>query len=70
MTSTPDVSLAHESGWCLSAFGGDLVVWENPVDDSMAPGEMRDVSREEILQLFGLLAAGDITSVDELPWRR
>ncbi|WP_371800367.1 hypothetical protein OG963_06365 [Streptomyces sp. NBC_01707] len=64
------MSLAHESGWCLSAFGGDLVVWENPVDDSMAPGEMRDVSREEILQLFGLLAAGDITSVDDLPWRR
>ncbi|MET9582725.1 hypothetical protein ABZY10_06335 [Streptomyces sp. NPDC006539] len=66
----PDVSLAHESGWCLSAFGDDLVIWENPDADSVAPGEMRDVSREEILRLFGLLAAGDITSVEELPWRR
>ncbi|MFF3606903.1 hypothetical protein [Streptomyces sp. NPDC002463] len=66
----PDVSLTHESGWCLSAFGDGLLVWENPDEDSVAPGEMRDVAREEILRLFGLLAAGDIASVEVLSWQR
>ncbi|MFF7438028.1 hypothetical protein [Streptomyces sp. NPDC008122] len=66
----PDVSLTHESGWSLSAFGDGLLVWENPDEDSMAPGEMRDVAREEVLRLFGLLAAGDIASVEALSWQR
>ncbi|MDT0488177.1 hypothetical protein [Streptomyces doebereineriae] len=64
----PDVSLTHESGWCLSAFHGGLLVWENPDDDSLGGGEMREVAREEILRLFGLLAAGDTASVEALPW--
>ncbi|AVH96242.1 hypothetical protein C5L38_15110 [Streptomyces sp. WAC00288] len=66
----PDVSLTHESGWSLSAFGDGLLVWENPDEDSMAPGEMRDVACEEVLRLFGLLAAGDIASVEALSWQR
>ncbi|MFF9098852.1 hypothetical protein ACF1AX_37795 [Streptomyces sp. NPDC014802] len=66
----PDVSLTHESGWSLSAFGDGLLVWENPDEDSMAPGEMRDVSREGVLRLFGLLASGDIASVEALSWQR
>jgi hypothetical protein len=66
----PDVSLTHESGWSLSAFGDGLLVWENPDEDSMVPGEMRDVAREEVLRLFGLLAAGDIASVEALSWQR
>ncbi|NUR03923.1 MAG: hypothetical protein HOY79_47670 [Streptomyces sp.] len=66
----PDVSLTHESGRCLSAFGGGLLVWENPDEDSVAPGEVRDMGREEILRLFELLAAGDIASIDALSWQR
>ncbi|MCX5232492.1 hypothetical protein ABZY16_32500 [Streptomyces sp. NPDC006553] len=66
----PDVSLSHESGWCLSAFRGGLSVWENPDDDSVAPGEMRDADREETLRLCGLLAVGDIESIEALPWPR
>jgi|SRR3954462_12430517 len=65
----PDVSLTHESGWCLSAFQGGLLIWENPDDNSQAPGEMHEVAREEVLRLFGLLAAGDIASVEALPWQ-
>ena len=65
----PDVSMTHESGWCLSAFRGGLLVWENPDDDSLGPGEMREVAREEILRLFGLLAAGDVAAVEALPWQ-
>ncbi|MFF5922536.1 hypothetical protein ACFY8C_30000 [Streptomyces flavochromogenes] len=66
----PEVSLTHESGWCLSAFDGGLLVWENPDEDSVAPGEMRDVAREETLRLFAVLAAGDIASVEALSWQR
>jgi hypothetical protein len=66
----PDVSLTHQSGWCLSAFGGGLLVWENPDEDAVGPREMRAVTREEILRLFGLLAAGDIASVEASPWHR
>ncbi|PJN28112.1 hypothetical protein [Kitasatospora sp. CB02891] len=66
----PDVSLSHESGWCLSAFRSGLLIWENTEDGSVAPVEMREVTREEILRLFRLLAAGDIASVDALARQR
>ncbi|MFF8955495.1 hypothetical protein [Streptomyces sp. NPDC014894] len=66
----PDVSLSHESGWCLSAFRSGLLIWENIEDGSVAPVEMIKVTREEILRLFRLLAAGDIASVEALPWQR
>ncbi|MFJ9848202.1 hypothetical protein [Streptomyces sp. NPDC101150] len=64
----PDVSLTHESGWCLSAFAGGLLIWENTEDDAVVPGEMRGVGREENVRLFGLLAAGDIGTLTALPW--
>ncbi|MEU9113228.1 hypothetical protein AB0D04_15945 [Streptomyces sp. NPDC048483] len=66
----PDVSLSHESGWCLSAYASGLLVWENAEDNTVHPGEMHEVGRDEILRLFGLLAAGDIGALDGLPWRR
>ncbi|MGH4036019.1 hypothetical protein ACQB60_44790 [Actinomycetota bacterium Odt1-20B] len=65
----PDVSLTHESGWCLSAFHGGLVIWEHPEDGSVAPREIREVALEEVLRLFGLLAVGDIASIEALPWK-
>ncbi|WP_225800297.1 hypothetical protein [Streptomyces sp. NK15101] len=46
------------------------MIWENPDDDSSAPAEMREVARTEVLRLFGLLAAGDIASIEALPWRK
>ncbi|MFB8240139.1 hypothetical protein ACFC58_26700 [Kitasatospora purpeofusca] len=51
-------------------FRSGLLIWENPDDDALRPGEMRDVTREETLSLFGLLAAGDIESIEALPWLR
>ncbi|MFF8711800.1 hypothetical protein ACF07T_10195 [Streptomyces sp. NPDC015184] len=69
----PDVSLSHESGWSLSAFRDGLLIWENVEDDpaaATAPGERRVAGREETLRLFRLLAAGDIASIEALPWRR
>ncbi|MFF0477111.1 hypothetical protein [Streptomyces sp. NPDC004284] len=66
----PDVSLTHESGWSVSAFQDGLLIWENPDDDATPPGEMREVTREDTLRIFGLLASGDVAAVEALPWQR
>ncbi|WP_282692693.1 hypothetical protein [Streptomyces sp. CC208A] len=61
----PDVSLTHESGWCLSAFREGLLIWENPDEESAAPGELREVAREEVLRLFRLLPSALIAVCPE-----
>ncbi|MCP4601045.1 MAG: hypothetical protein GY847_11055 [Proteobacteria bacterium] len=63
----PDVSLTHESEWCLSAFPGGLLVWEN-VETGTDPKHMRNVLREKVLELWTKLAQGDIDAVSSEPW--
>jgi hypothetical protein len=55
-TSTSMCRYPHESGWCVSAFRGGLLVWENPDDDSVPPGEIGKVARgdSEDLQASGV----------------
>jgi hypothetical protein len=73
----PDVSLKHETEWCLSAFLSGLLIWENVGDvsedaDPIPEGElvrhMKGVSRQKVLELWLKLAAGDIPAVDAEPW--
>jgi hypothetical protein len=66
----PDVSLTHETEWCLSAFPGGLLVWENVGDASedADPRHMNGVSRQKVLELWLKLAAGDIAAIDAEPW--
>jgi hypothetical protein len=63
----PDVSLTHESEWCLSAFPGGLLVWEN-VEIGTNPKHMRNVPQEKVLELWGKLAQGDTDAVSSEPW--
>lgn len=63
----PDVALTHESEWCLSAFPGGLLVWEN-VEFGTDPKHMRNVDREKVLELWCKLAEGDIDAVSSEPW--
>ena len=51
----PDVSLSHESEWCLSVFRSGLLVWENLEEGD--PKHMRRVSRDRVLELWMKLAA-------------
>jgi len=79
----PDVSLKHETEWCLSAFLSGLLVWQNVGDDSedadpipenelvrymKGVRHMKGVSRQKVLELWLRLAAGDIAAVDAEPW--
>ena len=67
-TEHPDISLTHETEWCLSAFPSGLLVWENLEDEDANPRHMEGVPREEVLSLWLKLAEGDISAVDAEPW--
>ena len=62
----PSVSVTHESEWCLGAFGGGYLVWENLEADT--PRHMTDVSDEKLLRLWEALAKGDIELIEREPW--
>ena len=73
----PDVSLKHETEWCLSAFLSGLLIWENvdgvPENDDPDPEakparHMKGVSRQKVLELWLKLAAGNIAAVEAEPW--
>jgi len=64
-----DVSLTHESEWCLSAFKSGLLVWENVAGDG-EPKHMRDVASEKTLSLWKLLANGEIQEIEKENWQQ
>ena len=63
----PDVAIAHESGWTLSAFPSGLVVWENVEDGE--PRHLAGVSRERVRAMFDALAAEDLDAVEAQEWQ-
>jgi hypothetical protein len=62
----PEVSLTHESEWCLGAYPGGLLVWENL--ESGGPRHMNGVSRERALELWLKLAGGRLDEIEAEPW--
>ncbi|MBT2788620.1 MULTISPECIES: hypothetical protein [unclassified Halomonas] len=62
-----DVSLTHESEWCLAAFFSGLLVWENVAGEG-EPKHMKGISREKVLTLWKLLASGRIDEIDQESW--
>ncbi len=63
----PDVSVTHESGWCLSVFGSGWVSLEKL--DEEDPMHMGPQSRTEAIALMRLVAGGSIAELLALPWR-
>jgi len=59
----PDVAVAHESGWSLSAFPSGLVVWEN-LEEPTTERRVRGVLRNQVRQLFDAVARGDVPLVE------
>lgn len=66
-TEHTDVSLTHESEWCLSASRDGTLIWENLGAGS--PRHMTSVSRERTLALWARLAQGDLAAIEREPWR-
>jgi hypothetical protein len=64
-----DVAIADESGWTLTAYPDGRLLWED-VEEGDEELELTDVSREEMVRLFGLVARGDLQAVHDLPWKR
>ncbi|MCP3881713.1 MAG: hypothetical protein GY701_25490 [Sulfitobacter sp.] len=63
-----DVSLTHESEWCLSVFPGGLIVWENvELDDD--PRHLLGVERAKALALWHSLSVGDLATIESEDWR-
>ena len=54
----PDVSLTHETEWCLSAFSSGLLIWENLEAEDETAKHMRGVPREKVLALWLKLTEG------------
>ncbi len=63
----PDVTLIHESGWCLGAYPSGLLIWEHL--EGNEPRHMRGVSRERMLELWQMLARGEFAAIDTEPWK-
>ena len=62
-----DVSLTHESEWCLSAFKSGLLVWENVAGEG-EPKYMKNVPKEKVISLWQELTNGNITEIDNEQW--
>ena len=60
------VSVTHESEWCLGAYGGGYVTWENLEDGP--PRHMAGVTDEKLIGLWEALARGEIDLVEREPW--
>lgn len=63
----PDVSLSHESEWCISVFTSGLVVFDN-VETGEGPWHMVSVSAPDTLKLWHLLAEGKLKELKKFPW--
>jgi hypothetical protein len=65
----PDISVSHANGWTLSAFPSGLVVWES-VEDDTEPRHLRNVSREQLVDLLLLCGQGEHDQLKGLPWHK
>ena len=65
----PDITLIHDpSGWSLSVFPNGTVTFEDlDAPDTHAP-YMKNVSRQDSLQLWLELSRGEIEKIQKRPW--
>ena len=67
----PDVSLIHDSGWCLTYHKNGNLVLENLGDDEDEEGTvriLRTVDPERVLELWSRLARGQVRALFSEPW--
>jgi len=62
-----DVSVTHESEWCL-ATGGNGKVWFENLEQG-EPRHLRGVEDARLLELWAALARGDLARLEREPWQ-
>lgn len=68
-TEHGSVALTHESEWCIAVMRGGYVILDHLESDAGGERHMRDVPEARILDLWTLLAQGDIAAIESEPWR-
>lgn len=63
----PDVSLNNEDGWALSYGPSHTIIFQN-VETGAGPWHMKKVSIEQALELWNLLALGQVSALQEKNW--
>ena len=66
-TEHGSVEVTHESEWCMSVSRGGYVTFEHLEEGDAR--HMRGVSEAKILELWSLLAVGDVASIQKEPWK-
>jgi hypothetical protein len=66
-TEHGSVAITHESEWCISASRGGYVILEHLEDGGER--HMRGVTETKIIELWSLLAIGDIATIQKEPWK-
>lgn len=67
LSEHPEVSLTHESGWCLKLYPSGLLLLENAAANK-GPWHMRGLSREVVLEMWQWLANGELEKVGTAGW--
>jgi hypothetical protein len=64
------VSVVHESGWAIGVYPGWRVILENVEELDVVPRHV-DIGhgRDEALRLMRAAAAGDLSTLNRVPWR-
>ncbi len=65
-TEHASVSVSHESEWCISVSRGGYVIFEHL--ENGGERHMRGVSDGKIIDLWTLLAEGEIARIEQEPW--
>lgn len=61
-----EVSVTNEADWCISVHLSGIVTFENL--ESGEPRHMKHVPEAKILELWRLLAEGDVAAIEQEPW--
>ena len=60
------VSVTNDAEWCIAVNLSGTVTFENL--ETGDPRHMRQVPGGKILELWGLLAEGDVATIEQEPW--
>ncbi len=63
-----DISITHESEWCLSVFKSLKVVWGNLDDEDFEPKYQKLDRVEEVAELWKKLSKGNIVLINKQSW--